>query len=91
MANTIDQVFACGPLMKGLYEQLAFRHAGGLCRARASELEPLVLDAIRAGDVVTVKGSHGSRMGPIVKAILARFPASLPKSKAFERSGSRLA
>ena len=39
------------------------------------ELEPLVLDAIRGGDTVTVKGSLGTRMGPIVKAILARFPA----------------
>ncbi len=43
---------------------------------RASGLEALVLDAVRAGDVVMVKGSLGSRMGPIVKALTARFPAS---------------
>ena len=56
----------------------ACHHAvSGAYAAQASGLEPLVLDAIRAGDVVTVKGSLGSRMGPIVKAIMARFPAAL--------------
>jgi len=74
VANKIDKVFACGPLMKGLYESLPSAMRGAYAPG-AGELEPLVLDAIRAGDVITVKGSLGSRMGPIVKAILARFPA----------------
>ncbi|MGO4175260.1 UDP-N-acetylmuramoylalanyl-D-glutamyl-2,6-diaminopimelate--D-alanyl-D-alanine ligase [Bosea sp. TAF32] len=74
VANRIDKVFACGPLMKGLYESLPSPMRGAYAPG-AGELEPLVLDAIRAGDVITVKGSLGSRMGPIVKAILARFPA----------------
>ncbi|WP_449257164.1 UDP-N-acetylmuramoylalanyl-D-glutamyl-2,6-diaminopimelate--D-alanyl-D-alanine ligase [Bosea sp. (in: a-proteobacteria)] len=73
-ANGIDKVFACGPLMKGLYESLPSAMRGAYAPA-AGELEPLVLDAVRAGDVVTIKGSLGSRMGPIVKALLARFPA----------------
>jgi UDP-N-acetylmuramoyl-tripeptide--D-alanyl-D-alanine ligase len=71
--NGIDRVFACGPLMRGLYDSLPSMVRGAYA-AQASGLEPLVLDAIRAGDVVTVKGSLGSRMGPIVKAIMARFP-----------------
>lgn len=73
LGNGIDKVFACGPLMRGLYDSLPSPVRGAYA-AQASGLEPLVLDAIRAGDVVTVKGSLGSRMGPIVKAILARFP-----------------
>jgi UDP-N-acetylmuramoyl-tripeptide--D-alanyl-D-alanine ligase len=73
-ANGIDKVFACGPLMKGLHESLPSAMRGAYA-ATASELEPLVLDAIRAGDTLTVKGSLGTRMGPIVKAIVARFPA----------------
>ncbi len=73
--NDIDLVFACGPLMRGLYDALPARHRGAYA-AEASALEPLVVDAIRAGDVLTVKGSLGSRMGPIVKAITARFPAA---------------
>ena len=71
--NGIDMVFACGPLMKGLYESLPSAMRGAYA-GDAAALEPLVLDAVRAGDVVTVKGSLGSRMGPIVKALTARVP-----------------
>jgi UDP-N-acetylmuramoyl-tripeptide--D-alanyl-D-alanine ligase len=39
--------------------------------ADSGALIPLVLRALRAGDVVTVKGSLGSKMKPIVEAILA--------------------
>ena len=74
-ANGVDKVFACGPLMRGLYDSLPSPLRGAYA-GHASGLEPLVLDAIRAGDVITVKGSLGSRMGPIVKAIVARFPAA---------------
>lgn len=71
--NGVDLVFACGPLMRSLYDALPSRQRGAYA-AQASGLEPLVLDALRAGDVVTVKGSLGSRMGVIVKAMTARFP-----------------
>jgi UDP-N-acetylmuramoyl-tripeptide--D-alanyl-D-alanine ligase len=33
-----------------------------------------VLEAIRDGDAVMVKGSLGSKMGPIVKALQRQFP-----------------
>jgi UDP-N-acetylmuramoyl-tripeptide--D-alanyl-D-alanine ligase len=76
LANGVHRVFACGPLMRGLYDSLppALR---GAYAANASGLEGLVLEDIHAGDVVTVKGSLGSRMGGVVKAIVARFPATL--------------
>ena len=44
-----------------------------------------MLDAIRPGDAVMVKGSLGSKMGPIVKALESRFPrqgALAPQFKA---------
>ena len=41
----------------------------------AAGLEPAVLEAIRAGDAVMVKGSLGSKMGPIVKAMERQFPS----------------
>ena len=75
LANGVDAVFACGPLMRGLYDGLPSTLRGAYA-AQASGLEPLVLEAIRGGDVVMIKGSLGSRMGPIVKALAARFPAA---------------
>ncbi len=60
--------------MRGLYDSLPSTLRGAYA-GQSSGLEPLVLDAIRAGDVITVKGSLGSRMGPLVKAIMARYPA----------------
>ncbi len=72
--NGIDKVFACGTLMRGLYDILPSALRGAYA-PQSSGLAPLVLDAIRTGDVVTVKGSLSSRMGEVVKAITARFPA----------------
>ena len=42
VANTIDKVFACGQLMKGLYESLPSAMRGAYAPG-AGELEPLVL------------------------------------------------
>ena len=55
-------------------------------RATATAKSPttigrLEVDAIRAGDVVMVKGSNGSRMGPLVAAIRThadQFKAETP-------------
>ena len=68
VANGIDLVFCCGPLMGALWEALPAERRGGYAETSAA-LEPHVLAAIRAGDAIMVKGSLGSRMGPIVKAL----------------------
>jgi UDP-N-acetylmuramoyl-tripeptide--D-alanyl-D-alanine ligase len=67
-ANAIDLVFCCGPLMRALWQALPASRRGGYAEDSAA-LESQVLSAIRAGDVVMVKGSLGSRMAPIVKAL----------------------
>jgi UDP-N-acetylmuramoyl-tripeptide--D-alanyl-D-alanine ligase len=54
--------------MKALWEALPAGRRGGYAE-ESSALEPQVLSAIRPGDAVMVKGSLGSRMGPIVKAL----------------------
>jgi len=69
----IDLVFCSGPLMRALWEALPSRARGGYAETAAG-LEPTVLDAIRAGDAVMVKGSLGSKMGPIVRALRRQFP-----------------
>jgi len=73
VANGIDLVFCCGPLMHGLWQALPADRRGGYAEDSAA-LEAQVLPAIRAGDVIMVKGSLGSRMGPIVKALQRAYP-----------------
>jgi UDP-N-acetylmuramoyl-tripeptide--D-alanyl-D-alanine ligase len=73
IANAVDLVFCCGPLMRALWEALPASRRGGYAEDSAA-LEAQVLPAIRAGDVVMVKGSLGSRMAPIVKALQRNYP-----------------
>ncbi len=72
-AAAVDLVFCCGPLMQKLWQALPAARRGGYAEDSAA-LEGQVLSAIRAGDVVMVKGSLGSRMGPIVKALQRAYP-----------------
>jgi UDP-N-acetylmuramoyl-tripeptide--D-alanyl-D-alanine ligase len=69
----IDLVFCSGPLMRALWEALPSRARGGYAETAAG-LEPAVLEAIQAGDAIMVKGSLGSKMGPIVQALEKQFP-----------------
>jgi UDP-N-acetylmuramoyl-tripeptide--D-alanyl-D-alanine ligase len=71
-ASAVDLVFCAGPLMKSLWDALPSEHRGGYAETAAA-LEPLVLGAIQHDDAVMVKGSLGSRMGPIVKALKRRY------------------
>jgi UDP-N-acetylmuramoyl-tripeptide--D-alanyl-D-alanine ligase len=72
-AEAADLVFCSGPLMHSLFEALPSARRGGYAETSAA-LEGAVLGAMAAGDVVMVKGSFGSKMGPIVKALERKFP-----------------
>ncbi len=80
-AAGIDLVFCSGPLMRALWEALPTGTRGGYAETAAG-LEPAVVAAIHAGDAVMVKGSLGSKMGPIVKALERQFarPAALDQA-----------
>jgi UDP-N-acetylmuramoyl-tripeptide--D-alanyl-D-alanine ligase len=67
-ASGIDLVFCCGPLMRALWQALPAGRRGGYAEDAAA-LEAQVLSAVHAGDAVMVKGSLGSRMGPVVGAL----------------------
>jgi UDP-N-acetylmuramoyl-tripeptide--D-alanyl-D-alanine ligase len=64
----IDLVFCAGPLMRALWDALPGSMRGGYA-ASAAELAPEAVQAVRAGDVVMVKGSNGSRAGLIAAAL----------------------
>jgi UDP-N-acetylmuramoyl-tripeptide--D-alanyl-D-alanine ligase len=70
--NGVDLVFCCGPLMRALWEALPPARRGGYAEDSVA-LTPQVLSAIRPGDALMIKGSLGSRMGPLVKAIERQF------------------
>jgi UDP-N-acetylmuramoyl-tripeptide--D-alanyl-D-alanine ligase len=71
--NHVDLVFCSGPLMKSLWDALPSSRRGGYAET-STVLESAVLDAVGAGDAIMVKGSFGSKMGPIVKALERKFP-----------------
>ncbi len=71
-ANQVDALYAAGPLMANLWEITAESRKGAYAQSSA-ELRDLLLDELRAGDVVMIKGSLGSRMGPLVEAIKERY------------------
>jgi UDP-N-acetylmuramoyl-tripeptide--D-alanyl-D-alanine ligase len=68
--NRIDLVFTAGPLMSHLRAALPAE----MCAAHGADstaLAPEVTAAVRPGDVISVKGSAGSRMRTVVEALLA--------------------
>jgi UDP-N-acetylmuramoyl-tripeptide--D-alanyl-D-alanine ligase len=66
----IDLVFASGPLMNRLWSAIAERQRGGYA-GTSSEIAPAVAGAVRAGDIVMIKGSNGSKMRVVVEALRA--------------------
>jgi UDP-N-acetylmuramoyl-tripeptide--D-alanyl-D-alanine ligase len=75
LANAVDLVFCAGRQMRELWEALPSERRGGYAEGSAA-LEPEVLNAIRAGDAVMVKGSLGSKTGLIVKALERHYAPS---------------
>ena len=79
LANArVDLLFTAGPNMARLY-YAAPDKIRGAHRFTAAELEDAVLAVARAGDVVMVKGSNGSRMSRIVAALKTKSAAAAAK------------
>ena len=74
-AARVDQVFACGPDMKTLWEQLPGDMQGAYAD-KSDNLVEALLGSIRQNDIIMVKGSLGSRMAVLVKAILENHGGS---------------
>lgn len=78
LENKIDLVFCCGPYMAYLYERLPHTLKGGYAQT-SLDLIPLVLEAIELGDIISVKASLGTRVKPIVEALLNLQKQSLKR------------
>jgi UDP-N-acetylmuramoyl-tripeptide--D-alanyl-D-alanine ligase len=66
--NQIDLVFAAGHFMRGLYEALPESMRGDYDET-ALGLAPKVVSRLQANDLVLVKGSNGSKMRELSRAI----------------------
>jgi UDP-N-acetylmuramoyl-tripeptide--D-alanyl-D-alanine ligase len=62
--------------MRTLYDALPKRLHGGHA-ASSTALAEIVARRLRPGDIVTVKGSFGSRMADVVKRLRAGQPAAV--------------
>jgi UDP-N-acetylmuramoyl-tripeptide--D-alanyl-D-alanine ligase len=65
VAAGIDLVFTVGAAMRALHDALPKARRGAHC-ATAAEMAELLPQRLAAGDIVTVKGSYGTRMREIV-------------------------
>jgi UDP-N-acetylmuramyl pentapeptide synthase len=67
-----DLVFLVGPLMENLWRDLP-EHRRGAYSESVAALEPILLSSVGPGDVVMVKASLGTRLGPLVDALKRRY------------------
>jgi len=70
-----DLVLGCGPSTRGLIEALDSTRRGRWAPT-SDGIRDALLAAVRAGDVVMIKGSNGSRLGPLVTALKERFAST---------------
>jgi UDP-N-acetylmuramoyl-tripeptide--D-alanyl-D-alanine ligase len=68
-AAGVDLVLACGPLMRLLHESLSAGQRG-VWAETSLELVDVLIDTVRGGDVVMIKGSLGTNMAPLVAALM---------------------
>ena len=71
-ANGVDLLFGAGPLTRALFEAAPASSRAAFAET-SEELRAPLIAALRAGDVVMIKGSNGSRMGPLAAALRDHF------------------
>lgn len=80
-ANNINMVFLGGPGMAALKAAMPVEiHAE--YRQSVEELQPQLLNTIRAGDVIMIKSSKGTGFSQIVKTLLQKYNTAEPLAPA---------
>jgi UDP-N-acetylmuramoyl-tripeptide--D-alanyl-D-alanine ligase len=74
-ANHVDLLFGAGPLTRALFDAAPASMRAAWAE-QSHELTSKLARALRGGDVAMIKGSNGSRMGPIVAGLRDRFAAA---------------
>jgi UDP-N-acetylmuramoyl-tripeptide--D-alanyl-D-alanine ligase len=73
LSHSIDLVFAAGgSIVETVYKEFIPSDKAGGYANNADSLTPMVLGALRPGDIVFIKGSKGSRVSKIVDALVAQ-------------------
>ena len=80
LANKIDLVFASGPMMKHLYDALPASIKGQWVPEAQALVSPLQ-ETIKSGDALMIKGSNGSRMGPVVAKLKDIYSSEQTKAE----------
>ncbi len=74
-AAGVDALYVSGPLMAHLWEAAPARLRAAKA-AHSDELPDILQRDLRAGDVIMIKGSLGSKMGPVAEALKSMFEQS---------------
>jgi len=69
----VSSLYCCGPHMKALENALP-DDLNKVHRETAAELKDEILSALKADDIMMIKGSLGTRMGPLVEALKKKYP-----------------
>lgn len=69
--RNVDVVYTCGELMNNLFNALP-KTRQGIHKKDSEELSKVIFDYIKAGDVILVKGSNGSKMIKVIEALTAK-------------------
>lgn len=75
IAAGVDRVYLAGPLMRSLYDAVPEAMRGAWAE-KAADIEAALAAALAPGDAVMIKGSNGSKMGPVVEALKTRSAAA---------------
>lgn len=71
--SKVDMIYCVGTHMKELWERLPAYSRGAYSKT-SDKLEKRLLSDIRPNDIMMIKGSLGTKMGPMVTALKKRFP-----------------